>query len=143
VQLAQWLQARSGQLKLGDFNRAEMPLFDAEKQKYCKYNNGHGYGNYRSPEEYSANDIDEKIDVWSFGNNIYGLLTGLWVFYENTDDDAVQVCGPSFLLDIGRDVFFHSYELILSLLRYSGKSLEEKRHSLMTAIAQKVSSPRI
>jgi len=35
--------------------------------------------------------LDEKIDVFSFGNNIYGLLTGLWVFYENDDDEVVQV----------------------------------------------------
>lgn len=76
---------------MGDFNRAEFPLFDPEKQEYCKYDNGHAYGNYRSPEEFSASDLDEKIDVWSFGNNIYALLTGLWVFYENEDDAVVQV----------------------------------------------------
>lgn len=35
-------------------------------------------------------DLDEKIDVYSFGNNIYALLTGLWVFYENDDDKVVQ-----------------------------------------------------
>lgn len=34
--------------------------------------------------------LDEQIDVFSFGNNIYGLLTGLWVFYENDDDGVVQ-----------------------------------------------------
>ena len=76
---------------MGDFNRAEFPKFDPEKQEYCKYNNGRGYGNYRSPEEFDGQDLDEKIDVWSFGNNIYGLLTGLWVFYEDEDDGVVQV----------------------------------------------------
>lgn len=34
--------------------------------------------------------LDEKIDVYSFGNNIYALLTGLWVFYENDDDETTQ-----------------------------------------------------
>jgi hypothetical protein len=29
--------------------------------------------------------------VFSFGNNIYGLLTGLWVFYDIEDDDMKQV----------------------------------------------------
>ena len=51
---------------------------------------GKGYGNYRAPEEFAAFDLDEKIDVYSMGNNIYGLLTGLWVFYENEDDGVVQ-----------------------------------------------------
>lgn len=34
--------------------------------------------------------LDEKIDIYSFGNNLYALLTGLWVFYENDDDKVVQ-----------------------------------------------------
>lgn len=34
--------------------------------------------------------MDEKIDVFSFGNNVYALLTGLWPFYENEDDGYVQ-----------------------------------------------------
>lgn len=46
---------------------------------------------YRAPEEMRDDWLDEKIDVFSFGNNIYGLLTGLWVFYENDDDGVVQV----------------------------------------------------
>lgn len=37
---------------------------------------------YRSPEEYRGDDIDEKIDVYSMGNNLYTLMTGLWPFYE-------------------------------------------------------------
>jgi hypothetical protein len=35
---------------------------------------------YRSPEEYRGDSIDEKIDVFSMGNNIYTLLTGLWPY---------------------------------------------------------------
>lgn len=46
---------------------------------------------YRAPEEMRDDWLDEKIDVFSFGNNVYGLLTGLWVFYENDDDSVVQV----------------------------------------------------
>lgn len=48
-------------------------------------------GQYRAPEENRDDYLDEKIDVYSFGNNIYGLLTGLWVFYDTDDDEAVQV----------------------------------------------------
>lgn len=28
--------------------------------------------------------------MFSYGNNIYGLLTGLWIFYEDEDDQVVQ-----------------------------------------------------
>jgi serine/threonine protein kinase len=34
--------------------------------------------------------LDEKIDVYSMGNNIYALLTGLWIFYDNENDQEVQ-----------------------------------------------------
>jgi Protein tyrosine and serine/threonine kinase len=34
--------------------------------------------------------LDEKIDIFSFGNNLYALLTGLWNFYDNDNDDEVQ-----------------------------------------------------
>ncbi len=30
--------------------------------------------------------MDEKIDVYSYGNGLYALLTGLWVFYDIDDD---------------------------------------------------------
>ena len=39
--------------------------------------------------------LNEKIDVYSFGNNIYALLTGLWPFYEITSDSKMQVRGVS------------------------------------------------
>ena len=44
VQLCQWLHDKDGKLKLGDFNRAEVMLWDEKRNKYCKYNNGKAYG---------------------------------------------------------------------------------------------------
>lgn len=46
---------------------------------------------YRAPEEFASRDLNEQIDVFSFGSNIYALLTGLWVFYDNDNDAEVQV----------------------------------------------------
>lgn len=37
---------------------------------------------WRSPEEYFDNPLDEKIDIFSFGNNLYSTLTGLSPFYD-------------------------------------------------------------
>ena len=34
--------------------------------------------------------IDEQIDTFSMGNNIYVVLTGLWPFYEDKPYSAVQ-----------------------------------------------------
>jgi hypothetical protein len=74
VQICQWLRKDDSKLKLGDFNRAEIMEYNSEEQKYCKYQNGQGWGNYRSPEEFGDHDLNEKIDVFTFGNNIYGLV---------------------------------------------------------------------
>jgi hypothetical protein len=113
IQLRQWLQTKDGILKLGDFNRAYVLDWNDSTQAYCSYNNGQAFGNNRSPEEYQAGELDEAIDVYSFGNCLYSLLTGLWVFYENEDDAIVQekvLTGKRPMIDI----------------RYRNRSLEEK-----------------
>lgn len=90
IQLCQFLYTQDGRMKLNDFNRAEVMLFDEKSGEYCRYRNGEGPGNYRAPEEFADKPLNEKIDVYSFGNNIYALLTGLWVYYENEDDGVVH-----------------------------------------------------
>ena len=78
VQLCQWLHTPDGKLKLGDFNRATIMQWDMVKGEYCKFNNGPAFANYRAPEEFAALNLNEQIDTFSFGNNIYAMLTGLW-----------------------------------------------------------------
>ena len=34
--------------------------------------------------------MDEQIDVYSMGNNVYTLLTGLWPFYEYKKSSVVK-----------------------------------------------------
>jgi len=80
VQPCQWLRTPDGHLKLGDFNRATIMQWD----------NVAAFANYRAPEEFAARNLDEQIDVFSFGNNLYGMMTGLWNFYDTDDDDKVQ-----------------------------------------------------
>ena len=45
---------------------------------------------WRSPEEYYDKDLDQQVDVYSLGNNMYSVLTGLWIFYDEKDDGKVQ-----------------------------------------------------
>jgi len=89
LQLAQWLRNDDGRIKLGDFNRAKVLTYDAKKEEYCRYDYGGRAWRFRAPEEYAYN-MDEKIDLFSFGNTIYAILTGLWNFYD-IDDDEVAV----------------------------------------------------
>jgi len=89
VQLCQYLYSKDNKLTLNDFNRAEIMLWDEDENKYCKYRSGRGHGTLRSPEEYIDANLDEKIDVFSYGNLLYNLLTGLWNFYELGDSEEV------------------------------------------------------
>lgn len=46
IQLCQylWTDETKSAVKLNDFNRAEIMLWDEQENKYCKYKNGHGHG---------------------------------------------------------------------------------------------------
>lgn len=89
VQLGQFLLNKDKtMLKLNDFNRAEFLLWDETHQAYCQHRNGKGHGSWRSPEEYRNDALTDKIDVWSLGNNIYTILTGVDPLLA--DDDYVK-----------------------------------------------------
>jgi hypothetical protein len=81
IQLVQYLFSGENKIKLNDFNRGELMLYDEQKGAYCRYRNGPGGGDWRAPEEYLDDPLDEKIDVFSFGNNVYSILTGAFVYY--------------------------------------------------------------
>jgi len=76
MQYCQYLLDKDNHVILSDFNRAEPLLWDEDNQQYCKFQGGHGAGNVRSPEEYGEKELDEKIDVYSFGNALFSLLSG-------------------------------------------------------------------
>jgi serine/threonine protein kinase len=49
IQPSQFLHTKDGVLKLNDFNRAELLLWDEEHQEYCRYRNGPGQGTVSEP----------------------------------------------------------------------------------------------
>jgi len=42
----------------------------------------------RSPEEYAYERQSEKVDIYSFGNVLYSVLTGLWPWKDIKDKSA-------------------------------------------------------
>ena len=89
IDLGQFLRTPDGRIKLNDFNRAKVQLWDPMKKEYCKYYNGGIGGKMRAPEEFVPDILNEKIDIFSLGNSYYGLLTGLWPHYFD-DNEAAQ-----------------------------------------------------
>ena len=60
IQLSQVLFSKEKKVKLNDFNRAEVMLFNERKKQYCRYRNGPGGGDWRAPEEYADDPLNEK-----------------------------------------------------------------------------------
>ena len=45
---------------------------------------------FRAPEEYTYEDETEKIDVYSLGNVLFGLLQGEWPFQHLKESNDAQ-----------------------------------------------------
>eukprot|EP00957_Ditylum_brightwellii_P078120 5938932-Ditylum_brightwellii.AAC.1 len=62
--------------------------FNEETGTYCKHMGfeGGGGGSVRSPEEYNSDPLNEKLDVYSFGNILYTLLYQYYPYFEYNDD---------------------------------------------------------
>lgn len=65
-------------------------LWDRKNQEYCKYRNGRGPGDWRAPEEFNDDPLDEKIDIYSLANNMYAVVTGAYPYWELGDHSAVR-----------------------------------------------------
>mmetsp|Transcript_21549 Transcript_21549/g.46870 ORF Transcript_21549/g.46870 Transcript_21549/m.46870 type:complete len:624 (+) Transcript_21549:183-2054(+) len=80
VQIGQFCRGKDGLIKVLDFNRAEVMMYDEDRDEYCKFENGSPPdGSQRAPEEIIDAPLTEKIDVYSLGNVFYTILTGLLV----------------------------------------------------------------
>ena len=69
-------QEEQSMIKINDFNRCRiLPKHNITKD-VCKLKIPSAPGAHRSPEEYELLKIDEKIDLYSVANVLYGILTG-------------------------------------------------------------------
>ena len=84
VNIEQWLVDDQGRIKLNDFNLAEILPWNDESQQYCPFKRKYdgAFRLVRSPEEFMGIPTGREKDIFSYGNVIYSLLTGLWPFYD-------------------------------------------------------------
>jgi hypothetical protein len=86
----QWLRTLDGKLKLNDFGSGEILDFDPWNQIYCNVYRCYS-GCYHAPEELKCVRGNEAFDIYSIGNNMYVLLTGLWPYYSEPEFDERAV----------------------------------------------------
>lgn len=88
---AQFVHVSSvGIYKLNDFNRCRFLAWNQRKNQTCTFHIGNNPGTFRSPEEYNYEGESEKVDVYSMGNILYSLLTGIYPFEKISKSEKVQ-----------------------------------------------------
>jgi serine/threonine protein kinase len=73
-----------------DFGSGEILDFDLWNQTYCNVYRCYS-GCYHAPEELKCVRGNEAFDVYSIGNDICVLLTGLWPYYSELESDERAV----------------------------------------------------
>jgi hypothetical protein len=108
IKLEQFLatDANWSSIKLNDFNKADIMLYDDRGTHGNVNANGdgeHGYchfrnkllGIHRAPEENDGAWIDEQSDVYCLGTLFLAILTGMWSYYDTEEpvlpDDDVSM----------------------------------------------------
>jgi hypothetical protein len=76
IQAKQFLFDPVEGVKINDFNRCRILPINNSTGEICKLKIPSAPGGNRSPEEYELLKIDEKIDLYSAANVMYGILTG-------------------------------------------------------------------
>jgi serine/threonine protein kinase len=87
----QYLVTEDGRLVLNDVSNGVILHWNEESQTYCKYSQYFGGGgDFHAPEELVDDGmVDESVDVFAVGSMIFSLLTGLYPYYDETDEDAI------------------------------------------------------
>jgi serine/threonine protein kinase len=93
IYVDQWMRTRNGKIKLNDFNLGQILDWNPSKQHYCKFD-GKFEAPLKSPEELLGSGQKETVDIWGMGHTIYGLLTGLYPYYDEfSKNDKALVLG--------------------------------------------------
>ena len=77
IQSKQFLLDPVDGIKLNDFNRCRLLPKHKSTGEICKVKIPSAPGGNRSPEEYELQKIDSKIDIFSTGNVLFNILTGV------------------------------------------------------------------
>jgi len=137
IQYCQYLLDKDDRVILSDFNRAEPLLWDEENQQYCKYESGWAFGNVRSPEEYRQDYLDEKIDIYSFGNAIFTLLTGKEPYEDYGNDEIHDLSVSGKLPEMDPEIRSNSFAeaALASIMDKCYEYIPEKRIDIFKIVS--------
>jgi hypothetical protein len=92
IQLAQWLLGRDNKIKLNDFNKAIIMKWNPLEKSYCDFSSMYTH-QYRAPEQLGDSlPVDERADVFAFGQILYTVLTGMVPHYDRgSRDEALRL----------------------------------------------------
>lgn len=126
IQAKQFLVDPIDGLKLNDFNRCRFLPKHNKTGESCLVKIPSAPGGNRSPEEYELSKLDEKIDVFSAGNVLYGILTGKKPWTDVSRDTArknvMRGILPAFPREYERDSIEEAFgKLIYKAYEFNAK----------------------
>jgi serine/threonine protein kinase len=94
VSMSQWLWNDKGEAFLNDVNTIRVLEWNDDQNDYCPYFTYVKVGEYRPIESFSPDRTSmESDDVWSFGNILFSIVTGVepWIEKANTEESQKAV----------------------------------------------------
>jgi serine/threonine protein kinase len=93
-----------GKWKINDFNRCRFMREYKVNRTVCGFEVNSNPGKFRSPEEYAYEVETEKIDVYSMGNVLYSIISGMMPFEGLKSEKAMKAVMEGKRPKIPRDV---------------------------------------
>mmetsp|Transcript_35336 Transcript_35336/g.85516 ORF Transcript_35336/g.85516 Transcript_35336/m.85516 type:complete len:251 (+) Transcript_35336:139-891(+) len=118
-------------VKLNDFNKARILMWNDQKSEYCYYEED-TRRKWRAPEEYHQDKMNEKVDVFNYGNMLYILLTGKW--YADDDRNEKGRYGGRFYLPDGHYEDDDREALLVDLIKRCRAPNPKARPSMVEVI---------
>ena len=122
-----------GIYQLNDFNRLRFVRWNITSNQPCPHYVVENAGKNRSPEEYSHDWQTEKVDIYSFGNLLYSLLTGLRAFQDVDTEEAQKKVMHGLRPRIPREIKESTNPIVKDMMRIMVKCLKHDPKQRATA----------
>jgi serine/threonine protein kinase len=122
-----------GIYQLNDFNRLRFVRWNVTSNQPCPHYVVENAGKSRSPEEYSHDWQTEKVDIYSYGNLVYSLLTGFRAFRDISTGEAQKNVMKGLRPRIPREIKESTNSILKDMMKIMFKCLKQDPKERATA----------
>ncbi len=141
VSMSQWLWNDKGEAILNDVNTIRVLEWNDDQKHYCPYSTYIKVGEYRPIESFSPDRTSmESDDMWSFGNILFSIVTGVepWIEKANTEESQQAVLRgevPAIPPLMDRN-FTHIEQQLMAIVAKCHRPVPKDRASIFSVLQQ-------